>query len=46
MPSLPAVSLTLTFSVLLADRVCARLQVLAPTVVVAAVQLLPLSMDT
>ena len=46
MPSLPAVSVTLTFSVLLVVRVRAKLQVLAPTVVVAWAQLLPLSMDT
>ena len=46
MPSLPAVSVTLTFKVLLPVRVRATLQVLLPTLVVAATQVLPLSMDT
>ena len=47
MPSLPAVSVTFTFKVLLLASVCpARLQVFCPTVVVAAVQVLPLSKDT
>ena len=46
MPSLPAVSVTLTCKVLLVVRVRAKLQVLAPTVVMADAQLVPLSMDT
>ena len=39
-------SVTLTLMVPLADRVRARLHVLVPTVATAALQLLPLSMDT
>ena len=46
MPSLPAVSVTLTSKVLAVVKVRARLQVLLPTVVLAAAQVLPLSMDT
>ena len=44
---MPAASLTFTFRVLLLTRVCpARLQVFCPTVVVAGVQLAPLSKET
>lgn len=47
MPSLPAASVTLTLSVLLPVSVCPdKLQVFAPTEVVAAAQVEPLSSDT
>ena len=47
MPSLPAVSVTLTFRVLLPVSVTPlRLQAVEPTVAVAAVQVVPLSSDT
>ena len=45
--SLPAVSLTLTFKLLLPLRVwLAKLQELLPTLVLAVCQLLPLSVET
>ena len=44
---MPAASVTFTFKVLLPVKVCpVRLQVFCPTVVVAVLQVLPLSKDT
>ena len=45
-PSLPAVSVTLTLRVLLVVKVRAKLHAVLPTLVVAVAQLVPLSMDT